>query len=141
MTFLFSSSLIWMTPSLVKEPWMALVLFSFIASNPMFSFTRDKFSLIKLSLLLPSWYFSFSELANFFRLTKAFFSTSYCKPDYVLFLHLVVRSDLPNLSHAFNALKSTSASISSSTDDTVGYKFRYIWKNKIVPASILIEAI
>ena len=54
-----------------KEAMMAPLVFSLLASNAMFSFIRDKFLLIKILVLLPSWCFSLSRLDNFFWLSKA----------------------------------------------------------------------
>ena len=109
-----SPSLIWTTSSLLKQLWMAPLLFSFLAVNVMFSYIYDKFWLIKI--LLPSWYFSLSRLANFFRLNKAFLQYFLFGNLTMSFLHLVV---LSNLWHASNALESTSASISAIIDVTV----------------------
>ena len=95
-----SPSLIWTTLSLVKEPWMAPLLFNFLASNAMFSFIRDKFSLIKILLLLPGWCFTLSRLANLFRLSKAFLQYFLFVNLTMVFLDLVVLSGLPNLWHA-----------------------------------------
>ena len=97
---------------------MAPLLFSFLALNAMFSFIRDKFSLIKILLLLPSWCFSLSRLANFFQLSKAFLQYFLFVSLTMVFLEVVVLSGLPNLWHAFNALESTSIWISASINAT-----------------------
>ena len=101
---------------------MVPILFSFLVSNTTFSFIRDKFSLIKILLLLPSWCFSLSRLANFFWLSRAFLQYFLFLNLTMVFLDLVVLSGLPNLWHACNALQSTSTSISASIDATVASK-------------------
>ena len=87
---------------------MAPLLFSFLALNAMFSFL-----LIKIVVLLPSWCFSLSRLANFFQLSKAFLQYFLFVNLTMVFLDLVVVSSLPNLCHASNALISVSTSISA----------------------------
>ena len=101
---------------------MIPILFSFLVSNTTFSFIRDKFSLIKILLLLPSWCFSLSRLANFCWLSKAFLQYFLFLNLTMVFLDLVVLSGLPNLWHARNASQSTSTSISASIDATVASK-------------------
>ena len=83
------------------------------------SFIRDKFSRIKILLLLLSWCFSLLRLAKFFRLSKAFLQYFLFVDLTMFFLDLDVFLSFLNMWLASDVSESTSTSISLSIDATV----------------------